>query len=152
MEPNDCRLWTEPHHFKYTLPSANMCIYLNRSAYPRNCCEETKWFRIQASEFSLISSNILCRVPTCVNLNRSAYPCNCCEERNWFRIQASEFSLISSKIFTLPPVHLSTCVCHYLWQEWLFRLYTFIFLRRTNPWVKYPRNSIFFLNFKRMFY
>ncbi len=45
----------------------------------------------------------------------------------------------------------STCVCHYLWQEWLFRLYAFIFLCRTNPWVKYPRNLIFF-NFESMLY
>ncbi len=37
----------------------------------------------------------------------------------------------------------ATYICHYLWQEWLFRLHAFIFLCRTNPWVKYPRNSIF---------
>ncbi len=55
------------------------------------------------------------------------------------------------------PYHLcicvkrSTCVCHYLWQEWSFRLHAFIFLCRTNPWVKYPWNSIFF-NFEGMLY
>ncbi len=53
---NDCHLWTEPCHFKYTWSSANMYIYLNRSAYPRDCCEESDWFRIQAFELSLISS------------------------------------------------------------------------------------------------
>ncbi len=55
MELNDCRLWTEPHHFRYTLPSAN-------------------------------------------------------------------------------------------------RLHAFIFLCSTNPWVKYPRNSVLFLNFERILY
>ncbi len=59
VSPNDCRLWTEPRHFKYTLPSANMCIYLNRSAYPRDCCEESDWFRIQTSELSIISSKTI---------------------------------------------------------------------------------------------
>ncbi len=63
MEPNDCRLWPEPRHFKYTLPSANMCIYLNSSAYPRNCCEESDWFRIQAFELSLISSKTIALPP-----------------------------------------------------------------------------------------
>ncbi len=33
-----------------------MCIYLNRSAYPRDCSEESDCIRIQASELSLISS------------------------------------------------------------------------------------------------
>ncbi len=44
-----------------------------------------------------------------------------------------------------------TCLCRYLWQEWLFRLQAFIFLCQTDPWVKYPRNSIFF-NFERILY
>ncbi len=57
VEPNDCRLRTEPRHFKYTLPSANMSIYLSRLAYPRDCCEESDWFSILASELSLINSN-----------------------------------------------------------------------------------------------
>ncbi len=56
VEPNDCRLWTEPRHFKCTLPQANTCIYLNGSAYPHDCGEESDWFRIQTSELSLISS------------------------------------------------------------------------------------------------
>ncbi len=45
----------------------------------------------------------------------------------------------------------STCIWHYLWQEWLFRLHAFIFLCRTNPCAKYPRNS-FFYNFERLLY
>ncbi len=45
----------------------------------------------------------------------------------------------------------STCVCHYLWKEWLFRLHAFIFLCRTNPRVKYPQNSIFFLILKECY-
>ncbi len=32
------------------------------------------------------------------------------------------------------------------------RLHAFIFLCRTNPWVKYPRNSILFLNFETILY
>ncbi len=63
VEPNDCRLWTELSHFKYTLPSANMRIYLNRSAYPHDCCEESDWFRIQAFELSLISSKTIVLLP-----------------------------------------------------------------------------------------
>ncbi len=62
-EPNDCRLWTEPRHFKYTLSSANMCIYLNRLAQSHNCCEESDWFRIPASELSLISSKTFALPP-----------------------------------------------------------------------------------------
>ncbi len=69
MKPNDCCLCIEPHHFKYTLPSANECIYLNRSAYPRPCCEESDGFRIQAFELSLISSKT-CALP----------PVHLCEE------------------------------------------------------------------------
>ncbi len=63
VEPNDCRLWTEPRHFKYTLPRANMHIYLNRSTYPRDYCEESDWFRILASELSLISSKTFALPP-----------------------------------------------------------------------------------------
>ncbi len=31
----------------------------------------------------------------------------------------------------------------------VIQLHAFIFLCRTNPWVKYPRNSILFLNYLR---
>ncbi len=128
MEPNHHRLWTESCHFKYTLPSASMCIYLNRAAYPRDCCEESDRFRIQTSELSLICSKT-CALP----------PVHLCEEVD------------------LRPYHLcicvkkSTCVCHYLWQEWLFRLHAFIFLCRTNSWVKYQWNSTFFLILKECY-
>ncbi len=118
MELNDHCLWTNPRHFKYTLPSANMCIYLNKSAYPRYCCEESDWFRVQTSELGLHQFKNIC-LTTCAFVWRG-------------RLR-------------------STCVCHYLWKEWLFQLHAFIFLCRTNPWVKYPRNSIFFLIFKECY-
>ncbi len=113
MELNVCRLWTEPRHFKYTLPSANRCIYLNRSAYPRDCCEDSDWSRIQTSELSLISSK------TC-----ALSLVHLCEEVN-FRMP-----LFVTRVIVSAP--------HF-------------FLCRTNPWVKYLRNSIFF-NFERMLY
>ncbi len=93
-----------------------MCIYLNRSTYPRDCCEESDWFRIQTS-----------------------------------KIKSHQFKNIrpTTWAFVWRGWQRYTCVCHYLWQEWLFQLYTFVFLCRTNTWVKYPWNSIFF-KFERM--
>ncbi len=81
VEQNNCCLWTKPRHFKYTLPSANMRIYLNRLAYPRNCCEESDWFRIQTSELSLIGSKT-CTLPSVylceeVDIGQLAYATIC---------------------------------------------------------------------------
>ncbi len=46
-----------------TLPSAKMCIYLSRSAYPCDCSEESDCIRFQASELSLISSKTFALPP-----------------------------------------------------------------------------------------
>ncbi len=118
MEPNDCCLWTEPRHFKYTLPSVNMCIYLNRSAYSRLLWRE--W---------LIQDSGL-----------------------WIKPHQFKNIHITTCAFVWRGRQRSTCVCHYLWQERLFRLHAFIFLCRTNPWVKYPWNSFFFFDFERILY
>ncbi len=40
-----------------------MCIHLSRSAYPRDCSEESDCIRIQAYELSLISSKTFALPP-----------------------------------------------------------------------------------------
>ncbi len=139
MEPNDCRLWTEPHHFKYALPSANMGIYLNRST--RDCCEEGDRFRIPASELSIISSKTFALPPVHlgeeVDKGRLAYA-TICDKSDCFGSTLLFFFVESSHGWSIHGIQFFF-IFFLFWKNFIL-IYKSLFLK------KFIFKHIFFLN------